>query len=337
MGVAADSSTLTAPLVTELGTAPALTTIPLPEPGPGQALVRTTAATVNGLDLAVASGRFPFPMAPPYVPGIEGCGVVVESARLAAGTRVRFEPPFPPGHGALASLCIAPEEELLPVPDDVPDEVVACLGYSGWPGWFALTGLGRMQPGETVLCLGATGAVGRATVQIARHLGAGRIVGTGRNPARLEALRALGADATVVIADQSTEQLTGELVAAAGRPVNIIVDGLWGRPALAAIGAAAFGARFVSLGQSAAPSVDFATSSLRFKGMTLLTHANVLVPAAQRAEAFNKLVDLVQHGALRMDHEVFPLSRFADAWAAAATARHKIVVDYRPSSTKLSD
>lgn len=328
MGVAADLSTQTAPLVTELGAPPVLTTIARPEPGPGQALVRTIAATVNSFDLAVASGRFPFPMQTPYVPGIEGCGVVVESSRLAVGTRVRFAPPFPPGHGALASLCVAPEEELLPVPDDVPDEIVACLGHAGWPAWFALTHLAGVQAGETVLCLGATGAVGRAAVQIARHRGAGRIVGTGRNAAALDALRLLGADATVQIGDQSTEQLTAEIMAAAGGPVNVIIDGLWGRPALAAIGAAGFGARFVNIGESAAPSVDFAVSSLRFKGMTLLTHGNPLVPAALRAEAFNQLIDLVQRSVLVMNHEAFPLARFADAWTAAATARHKIVVVY---------
>jgi NADPH:quinone reductase-like Zn-dependent oxidoreductase len=326
---AVSSSTIVAPVVTELGTPPTLREVAAPEPGPGQAVVRTHAATVNTMDVAMASGRFPFPMPTPYVPGLEGCGVVAESSGLPRGTRVRFSAPFPPGQGCLAPLCVAPEEELVPVPDDAADDLVAGLGHTTWPGWYALTHHARLTAGESVLILGATGPVGRATVQLAKHLGAGRVVGTGRDEAALGDLRALGADAAVRIAGQPVEQLSREFMDAAGGPVNIIVDGLWGPPALAAIGAAGFGARFVNLGESAAWSVDFAVSALRFKGMTLLTHGNPLIPAPSRAEAFGLLLDLVRAGTLRIDREVFPLPRFSDAWAAAAERpRHKIVVDF---------
>jgi NADPH:quinone reductase-like Zn-dependent oxidoreductase len=330
MGIAAvSSSTIVAPVVSRLGSAPELAETARPEPAQGQGLVRTSAATISPLDVFMASGRFPFPMAAPYVPGGEGCGVVVESMRLAPGTRVRFQPPFPPMQGALGPLCAVQEEDLIPVPDGAADDIVACLGYTCWPGWFALTYHAQLREGEAVLVLGATGPVGQCTVQLARQLRAGRIVGAGRDVAALERLRALGADAVVRISDQSPEELAQQYMEAAGGPVNVIVDGLWGMPALAAIGAAGFGARFVNLGESAAPAVEVAASQLRFKGITLRTHGNPLIPAAQRAEAFGRLVELVQAGRLHVEREVHPVERFADAWAlAAGGARRRIVVSF---------
>src|SRR5436190_12797226 len=133
---------------------------PVPARGPGQALIRVTAAPVSPVDLLCASGTSYFGAPPvPYVPGVQGVGVIEESGTRPAGQRVWFscDAGMRPGDGALAELCAADEPSALPLPDGVGDEEVAALGLSAIAAWMALTWRGGLRPGERVLVLGASG------------------------------------------------------------------------------------------------------------------------------------------------------------------------------------
>ncbi|WP_067679586.1 zinc-binding dehydrogenase [Nocardia miyunensis] len=118
----------------------------------------------------------------------------------------------------------------------------------------ALSWRAQLQPGETVLVLGAGGAVGSVAVQAAKVQGAGRVIAADRDPDRLQRLRERGADATVVL-DDSTDLPTAFQHAAGESGVNVIIDPLWGEPALAAMRAAAPDARHIEIGNSAAATI----------------------------------------------------------------------------------
>lgn len=109
------------------------------------------------------------------------------------------------------------------------DAVAASLGNSGQAAWLALEWRAKEHPGETVLVLGASGALGRVAIQAARLLGAGRVVGADRNADRLASIAALGCDATVVLGDDSDgDHLPAELLQAAQGGADVVIDLLWG-------------------------------------------------------------------------------------------------------------
>src|SRR3954454_6518387 len=130
----------------------------------------------------------------------------------------------------MAERTLVPHDALLPVADGVTGEVAAALGNTGLGAWLSLAWRSGLQPGETVLVLGATGAVGSVAVQAAKLLGAGRVVAAARPSARLQALLARGADAVVELG--GGEDLPDALREAAGGGVDVTIDTLWGEPAL---------------------------------------------------------------------------------------------------------
>src|SRR3954453_19666823 len=157
----------------------------------GHVVADVVAAGVNHLDLLKASGRFY--TGPPPLPSVVGSDGV---ARLGDGRRVFFDTTASP-HGAIAERTLVSEDHLLEPAEGVDDAVAAALGNSGLAAWTALEWRARLQPGETVLVLGATGAMGNVAVQAAKVLGAGRVVAAAHGGDRLERMRDRGADALV--------------------------------------------------------------------------------------------------------------------------------------------
>jgi NADPH2:quinone reductase len=306
-----------AAVVTQLGSAPTLEDRPEPD-GEGKALVELAAAGLNPVDLAVASGRFPggSPTVP-YVPGVEAVGRVVRSSRFEAGTRV-----YATGaglgvltDGTLAERFLAPEEALFDVPDGIDDVRAAAFGVPGLAGWLPLTWLAPVREGESVLVLGATGAVGSVAVQAAKLLGAGRVVAAGRSEERLGRARSHGADETVVIGADFGERLAA---ACAERPPTLVVDGVWGEPVAAALAVAARGARIVHLGQSGGPLATLASGPVRGKQLQILGYSNFGVPADDLRTGYHDLLGHVAAGRITLETETYPLERVADAWARQA-------------------
>src|SRR5436305_5604006 len=172
----------------------------IPERGKGQALVRVTAAPISPLDLLCASGTSYFGPPPlPYIPGTQGVGIVEEAGVLAPGQRVWFscDAGMKPGDGSMALYCVIDESSALVLPDQVDDDLAAALGLSSIAAWMALTWRGHLQPGEQVLVLGASGAVGQVAVQAAKLLGAGRVIAASRDEAARTRAFSQGADAVV--------------------------------------------------------------------------------------------------------------------------------------------
>ena len=178
--------------------------------------MEVTAAPIVPLDLLCASGTSYFGQQPlPYVPGVQGVGIVRHSPELAAGTRVWFATSagMAPGDGGLAQRAAVADDDVVPINADVPDAMAAAIGLSGVAAWMSLTWRGRLVPGERVLVLGASGAVGQVAIGAARALGAGRVVGVCRSAAGAERARAAGAHEVVELSDD-VDELTARIGAA---------------------------------------------------------------------------------------------------------------------------
>ena len=299
--------------IAELGKPPE----PVDEEGAGE--IEVLAVAFNPLDLAVAAGRFYGGHPPlPYVPGCEAVG------RLD-GERVYL---FGEGRGTgrdgfLAERVEFPSHLAVPVPDGVDESVAAAAGVAGIAGWLPLAEVAPVRADDSVLVLGATGTVGSITVQVARLLGAERVVAAGRDHDRLERARELGADEIVALDGNGlTEQLRD---ASGGDGPTLVVDMLWGEPVRAAVEAAAPRARIVHVGQSAGPEATLPSAAVRGKRLSILGHSNFVLSPDERREAYLAVVEQLLAGRLQIDVETFTLDEAAAAWKAQGSGSKAVV------------
>jgi NADPH2:quinone reductase len=329
-------------LVREIGSPPEPGEVDEPVLEEGSALVAVELAPLNPVETRVAAGRHPRRPEPPYVPGLEGVGRVLESSRVPPGRRVRFEGSALPGFGArgtLAERAAVPEESLVELPDEADGALAAALGVVGIT---ALLALERAVPdrGERVLVLGATGAVGQAAVQLAKLMGAGRVVAAGRNAKRLERVRELGADEVVELGAgeaagsraaagdaPAAEDLSARFEQAAGGPLDIVVDPLWGEPAMAALRALATDGRLVNVGQSAGAGVDLPLEIVRTRQGAIHAISSGWTALDIKARAYRRLVEYAVADHLTVDREVVPLDDVGAAWRRQeASPGRKLVI-----------
>jgi NADPH2:quinone reductase len=317
-----------AALIEELGASPVLVEAEEPRRSPGQALVAPSAVPLNPVDIATATGRFYGGSPPtPYIPGSEGVGRVVEADSLAVGERFYFvgDGLGRSRDGTLAERAVVAEEAAFPLPDDVTDELAGGCGTAGLAGWLPVVWRAKTTPDDRVLVLGATGTVGLAAVQAAKIVGAARVVAAGRRPEGLEVAAERGADATVQLDTPDLPHALRE--AAGGGGPTVIIDPLWGQPLVAALEAAAQGARIVQLGQSAGAIAEIPSALIRGKQLELLGYSNLEVDPDVRRSAYAELIGHAAAGRVRFPIETYPLERVAEAWERqAAGPGAKIVV-----------
>ena len=285
----------------------------------GEGPVEVLAVALNPLDLAIATGRFYGGHPPlPYVPGCEAVG------RLD-GKRVYL---FGEGRGIgrdgfLIERVEFPAPLVVPVPDGVEDAVAAACGIAGIAGWLPLAERAPVRSDDRVLVLGATGTVGSIALQVARLLGAERVIAAGRDSGRLERARELGADATVSLEGDGLSERLRE--AAGGEGPTLVVDALWGEPVQAAVEAAAPGARIVNLGQSAGPEATLPSAAVRGKQLSILGHSNFAFSPDERGQAYLDVTEHVAAGRITIDVETFALDEVGAAWAAQGKGAKAVV------------
>lgn len=294
---------------------------PDPSPRPGHTLVRVSAAPVVPLDLLCASGTSYFgPPALPYVPGVQGVGTVERSEVLPAGTRVWFATSagMSAGDGSLAELCAVPDADLVPLATPVPDPTVAALGLSAVAAWMALSWRARLRPTESVLVLGAGGAVGQAAIGAALALGAERVVAVCRSVEAQDRARRAGAhDVVPMCAD--VDELTESLREATGGAVDVVVDPVFGVAATAASRILARGGRLVNIGGASGDEATFSSAVLRGRAAEILGYTNNSLSADQRRDALEAVLTHAASGRLAVTYETQPLHDVADAWRRQAS------------------
>jgi NADPH:quinone reductase-like Zn-dependent oxidoreductase len=284
-------------------------------------VVDVKAAALSRFDIAVASGRH-YIKPPPgrFVLGREGVG------RLADGRRVYFncqscQWPF----GSMAERTLVDPRQLLEVPDGTSDALAAALGNAGLAAWLPLSWRARLQPGETVLVVGATGLSGLIAVAAARLLGAGRVVAAGRDPAALERCRALGADAIVNLSDAT--DLASAYAGAAGGAIDVALDYLCGAPAEAALEALGKGGRMVHIGTTVAAHMKLPGQSLRRTSADILGFAYYHASIEAQQAAYTALCRHAAEGRISIDIETLPLAEVRRAWERQlAGSRRRLVL-----------
>jgi NADPH:quinone reductase-like Zn-dependent oxidoreductase len=310
-----------------LGEAPHHEQFPEPVAGDGEVLVRVGAASLKPIDRQLAAGtHYASPKNLPVVCGTDGVG------RLDDGQRVFFGGARPP-YGAMAQRTVVPRAYIFPVPDSIDDETAAALPNPGVSAWLSLSYRARLQPGESVLILGATGVTGKLAIAIAKILGAGRVVAAGRNQETLSTLHALGADDTIHL-DVPAAELSEAFVRAAGPSgFQVVIDYVWGRPAealLSTLTRREFSVirsetRFVQAGESAGPVISLPAAVLRSTAISIMGTAGI-PPREVLSNALRDVMDHAAAGRLHVDTECVPLADIESAWRREKSGRRVVVV-----------
>jgi NADPH:quinone reductase-like Zn-dependent oxidoreductase len=283
----------------------------------GDVIVDVRAVALENFDKLAASGSHygsahMFPQFPAIV-GHSGVGF------RSDGTLVAFGGTRPP-YGTMAEKAVIPAEYaayVTPVPDGIDPAVAAALPAAAMTSLLALKWSAKLQRGETVLINGATGVAGKLAVQVARMLGAQRVVGTGREEALLQTLPGLGADATIDLKLPDSELAKAFSQAGA---YDVVVDFVWGRPTEIlfetltpqTVGFAERRIRCVQIGASAGPTLTLSAEMLRTSGLELLG-AGIVPPEALR-EAMAMIWTWIAERKLTIDIEEVPLREIATAW-----------------------
>jgi NADPH:quinone reductase-like Zn-dependent oxidoreductase len=265
-----------------------------------------------------SSGRLPM------IPGIDGVG------RLPDGKLVYFAA-ADDVLGTMADKAVVDPRRSVELPDGTDVAKVAAAMNPAMSSWVALRRRVPLQPGQTVLVLGATGNAGTMAVQVAKRLGAGRVIGAGRDLARLEALLPAGADAVVRLTDDA--DATSAALSTAAAEADIVLDYLWGSPAQQAI-MALLTARsdrsrtldWIQIGAVAGPTAEIPSVALRSANFRLQGCGQGSVSPRGYLAELPSLVAEITAGTIAVRTNPVPLSKVEEAWTASETPGERTVL-----------
>lgn len=311
---------------------------PAPEPGPGQVQVRLHAAALNRLDLWVREGWPGLKLEYPHIPGADGAGELSAIGpgveELQPGLRVVINSNLGCGRcsycragkdnmcrewhllgetirGTYAEYVVVPAANVLTLPDDFAFEAAAAAGLVFHTAWHSLITRAKLQAGESLLVVGASGGVNTASIQIAKLAGA-KVYVVGSNAKKLELAEALGAD---VLVDRSKEDNWSKAVYQTSdrQGIDVVVDNVGAGTFPLSMRAARSGGRILTVGNTAGPKFEIDNrfifgKHLSILGSTMGTHTD-----------FSTVMQLIFDGKLRpvLDQQ-FPLRDAAAAHARLA-------------------
>ena len=291
--------------------------LPAPELGPQDVRIAVKAAGANFPDLLMTRGGYQLRPDLPFVPGMEAAGDVIEIGRdvtgLKPGDRVMAQLRL----GGFAEQAVAPAAQMFPLSDALSYEEGAAWYVAATTAWHALHDKAQLRPDETVLVLGASGGVGMAAVQLARHMGA-TVIGLASSEAKCTTIRAAGADHAFL---NDTPDLPDAVKAATGgKGVDVVYDPVGGPLAITATRTLGWGGRYLIVGFASGEIPKFPANHVLIKGYTVMGlragEATRRDPAlAKRTRA--ALIDLAGQGVMRptISHR-FPLDQAGDALKA---------------------
>jgi NADPH:quinone reductase-like Zn-dependent oxidoreductase len=313
-----------AALVEDFSAPPRYREIPSPVPNQGELLLKVRAAALSNLVRGQASGsHYSSSKSLPFTPGNDGVGVGED------GVRVYFISPRAP-FGSMAEYTVVSQAMTISLPPGIEDAVAAALGNPGLATWGALLGRAKLQPGEAVLINGATGIAGKQAIQVAKYLGASKIIATGRgDQGSLAGLKALGANETISL-NQPREDLVRSFHAALhGSGVQVVLDFLWGPSAEVILSAAAgHGApdgepriRFVQIGSISGNTITLPAQLLRSSGVELLGSGLGSLSAQAILQSLTTMFAAASKLRFAIDIDPVPLSEVEEAWTRKEESR----------------
>ena len=250
--------------ISTFGLPPDLRTVPVPDPGPGEVLLRTAACGLNFADLLMSGGSYqdtpplPFTLGMEVAGTVEACGPGVSG--FAPGARVAAVP----GSGGLADFVAVPAARCVAIPDGMSFVQAASFQIAYGTSHLALDHRARLQPGETLLVLGAAGGVGLTAVEIGKHMGA-RVIASARGQTRLAIAQQAGAD---VLIDSDTADLRDRLRAEGG--VDVVFDTVGGPAFLQALRATRPEGRLLCIGFAGGDVPQIPANLLLVKNLSVI-------------------------------------------------------------------
>jgi len=320
-----------AAVIEKLGDLPQYRDFTDPVVGNDDILIEVKASVLENFDKLTASGKhYASKQIFPHFPAIVGHSGVGE---LPDGSLVTFGGVQPP-YGTMAEKAVIPGRYkiyLKPVPKNIDPLVAAALPASALTSFFPLKWSAKLEKGETVLINGATGVSGKLAIQVAKLLGATRIIGTGRDKEGLQKIRELGADAVIDL-KQTDEEIKEAFTKEAGKGYDIVLDFLWGRPTELllktlvpnTVGFATHRTRFVQIGQSAGENITLPAETLRTSGLELMGIGK-LSPELIHG-AVQQVWDWMQENKLTIEVEKLSLKDIADAWVRKTEGKRIVIV-----------
>jgi len=306
-----------AAIVVEAGKTPMYGDFKEAVPANGEVQVTVRAAALSRVVKSRASGtHYSSSGELPFVVGIDGVG------HLDDGRRVYFALPKAP-FGSMSEKTVIPPSRCVPLPDNLDDATAAAIANPGMPAWAAFKERAKLTAGEAVLINGATGTAGRLAVQIAKFMGAKKVVATGRNAEALKALSGLGADVTIPLGDggDAFEEALKEQFGGDG--IDVVLDYLWGQSAERIIIAGAKAGkdsvpiRFVHIGAVSASNITLPSAALRSSPITLMGSGIGSISLDGMVKSIGELMQATVPGGFEIAIKTFPLSEVEHVWAAA--------------------
>jgi NADPH2:quinone reductase len=307
-------------------------TIPLQS---GEVRIRVRAAGLNFPDLLMTRGKYQFRPDPPFVPGLEAAGVVIEIASDVHGVKPGDRVMAGGKGGALAEQWVVKAASVSHLPAALSFSEGACWQTAASTAWHALVERGHLQAGESVLVLGASGGVGMAAVKMAKHIGA-MVIGTGSNEEKLQAIDQAGADYLLDPADDQFAAKVKQLTD--GKGVDVIYDPVGGDLALTATRAIAWNGRYLIVGFASGTIPAFPANHALIKAYSLIGVRAGESPRRDPQLAIRQsaaLSELATQGAMRphISHR-FPFTDVAKALAVLERreAIGRVIVEIDTSS-----
>ena len=289
-----------------------------PTPGQGEVLIKVAAAGVNYADLAQRQGAYLTRTRTPMTPGFEVAGTIAALgpgvSAPAVGTRV-----IALVNGGYAEYAVASAFTIIPIPENLDFAHAAAFAVQGLTAYQTLRESGRLQAGESVLVQAAAGGVGTLAVQLARLMGAGKVIGTASNEQKLDLVRRLGADVAInYTQDDWVEQVKK---ASGGRGVDVVLEVVGGAIAEQCLQCLAPFGRMVIIGAASGQRAQFSAIQLMYKNLSVVGYwltARMSRPD-HIAAATVELMQYLATGTLQIIvGHTFPLAEAAEAHRSIA-------------------
>ncbi len=312
-----------------LGHPPRCEDFPNPVPNHDEVIVRVKAASIKNIDKMMARGtHYDSHSHLPVIVGTDGVGLLEDGTRVfCGGSRHPY--------GTMAEQTVVSQQRCVRIPDGVDDAVAAALPNPALSSWLPLVWRAQLKPGETVVILGATGVAGKLAIQVAKMLGAGRVIAAGRNEKVLSSLNDLGADAAISLGLPDEELAAAFSREAQKGNFDVILDFVWGHPTEVLLNVltghdlhrVSLRNRLVEIGEMAGPTITLHAEALRSSGVEIYgSGGGGIVPLKAAFETLPKVWELAAAGKLKIDIERVPLPEVENAWQRQDLHGRRIVV-----------
>ena len=307
-----------AAIVTGPGKTPVYSDFQEPVVAEGESRITVTAAALSHVVKSRASGsHYSSSGNFPFVAGVDGVG------QLADGRRVYFVLTTPP-FGSMAEQTVVNSKQCIVLPDGLDDVTAAAIANPGMSSWAALKERAKLVAGETVLVNGATGTSGQLAVQIAKYLGAKKVIATGRNVEILKSLTALGADVIIPLVEDGDALEEAFKAQFSQGTIDVVLDYVWGPSAerLLIAGAKAgeecVPIRFVQIGSTSSTNITLPSPVLRSSAIDLMGSGIGSIPVRRLIKAVDELLQATVPGGFKIATRTAPLSAVEQEWLTEA-------------------